>query len=36
MAENKTSCLYLKRLDDVDRDVLKELVTRSVSHLRGS
>ncbi|TCN38646.1 uncharacterized protein DUF1801 [Kribbella orskensis] len=30
------SCLYLKRLDDVDRDVLKELVTRSVSHLRGS
>jgi hypothetical protein len=28
------SCLYIKRLDDVDRDVLKELATRSVSHLR--
>ena len=30
------SCLYIKRLDDVDRDVLKELVTRSVSHLGAS
>jgi hypothetical protein len=30
------SCLYIKRLDDLDRDVLKELATRSVSHLRGS
>jgi hypothetical protein len=30
------SCLYIKRLDDVDRSVLKELVTRSVSHLRAS
>jgi hypothetical protein len=29
------SCLYLKRLDDVDRDVLTELVTRSVDYVRG-
>src|SRR5215207_7274020 len=25
------SCLYIKRLDDVDRDVLRELATRSVA-----
>ena len=24
------SCLYIKRLDDVDRDALRELITRSV------
>lgn len=29
------SCLYVKRLDDVDRDVLRELVTRSVAHMRA-
>lgn len=28
------SCLYLKRLDDVDVDVLRALVEESVSHLR--
>ena len=28
------SCLYVKRLADVDADVLEELVTRSVEHLR--
>jgi hypothetical protein len=28
------SCLYLKRLGDVDREVLKELVRRSVDHVR--
>lgn len=27
------SCLYLKRLEDVDVDVLEELVTASVKHL---
>jgi hypothetical protein len=29
------SCLYLKRLDDVDLDVLRELVTASVRTARG-
>ena len=28
------ACLYVKRLDDVDRDVLRELVRRSVAHMR--
>jgi hypothetical protein len=28
------SCLYLKRLEDVDRAVLKELVIRSVEHVQ--
>jgi hypothetical protein len=26
------SCLYIKRLDDIDTDVLRELVDRSVRH----
>ncbi len=26
------SCLYIKRLEDVDMDVLEEIVTRSVAH----
>ena len=29
-------CLYLKRLDDVDRDVLRELVDRTVRVHRGA
>lgn len=29
-------CLYLKRLDDVDRDVLRELVERTVRVHRGA
>jgi hypothetical protein len=29
------SCLYIKRVDDIDLGVLKELVERSVKHLRG-
>ncbi|GIV76871.1 DUF1801 domain-containing protein [Litorilinea aerophila] len=29
------SCLYLRRLDDVDLDVLAELVRRSVAHMSG-
>lgn len=28
------SCLYLKSLDDVDRDVLRTLITESVDYLR--
>ena len=28
------SCLYVKRLDDIDRNVLEQLVTRSVRHMR--
>ena len=28
------ACLYVKRLDDVDRDVLRELIRRSVAHMR--
>ena len=27
------SCLYIKKLEDVDTDVLKELVKRSVEHM---
>jgi len=29
------SCLYVKRLSDVDRDILRELVAVSVAHVRG-
>lgn len=28
------SCLYVKRLSDVDMDVLKELISTSVAHMR--
>ena len=28
------TCLYLKRLDDVDKDVLRELISRSLTHVR--
>ena len=28
------SCLYIKRLDDVDEGVLEELITRSVTEMR--
>lgn len=28
------SCLYIKRLEDVDADVLRELVRRSVAYIR--
>lgn len=28
------ACLYVKKLDDVDTDVLKKLVDRSVTHMR--
>jgi len=29
-----SSCLYLKRLDDVDLDVLEELIRESVQHVK--
>lgn len=28
------SCLYVKRLDDIDRDVLEQLIAKSVSYIR--
>ena len=28
------SCLYIKRLDDVDEDVLEELIDRSVRQMK--
>ena len=28
------SCLYIKKLEDVDQDVLRELVGKSVDHMR--
>lgn len=30
------SCLYIKRLDDIDLDVLEELIERSVRHVERS
>ena len=35
LGKHKTgkSCLYIKRLDDVDRDTLRELVESSVKHV---
>lgn len=38
LGKHKTgkSCLYVKRLADVDMNVLKELVTESVRHMRRS
>src|SRR5690606_2407376 len=30
------SCLYIKRLDDVDQSVLEELIRLSVGHIRSS
>lgn len=30
------SCLYIKRLSDVDQDLLRELVARSVAHMRAT
>lgn len=36
LGKHKTgkACLYIKRLDDVNVDVLRELVTASVNHMR--
>ena len=30
------SCLYIKKMDDIDADVLKELVKKSVEHMEGA
>jgi uncharacterized protein YdhG (YjbR/CyaY superfamily) len=30
------SCLYIKKAEDVDMDVLKELVQKSVEHMEGN
>lgn len=37
LGKHKTAkvCLYLKRLDDIDRDVLRELIERSVADMRA-
>jgi hypothetical protein len=29
-------CLYIKRLEDVDQAVLKELVSKSVEHMKAT
>ncbi len=38
LGKHKTgkACLYIKRLSDVDQDMLKELVRRSVEHMRST
>jgi len=38
LGKHKTgkSCLYIKKLDDVDMDVLTELVSRSVACMRAN
>lgn len=30
------SCLYIKKLEDVDQDVLRELVSKSVEHMKAT
>lgn len=30
------SCLYIKKLEDVDQDVLRELVSKSVAHMKAT
>ena len=30
------SCLYIKKIEDVDLDVLKELVKQSITHLKNT
>ena len=38
LGKHKTgkSCLYINKLDDVDQDVLRELVQKSVEHMQES
>jgi hypothetical protein len=38
LGKHKTSvsCLYINKLADVDQDVLRELVRRSVEHMRAT
>ena len=30
------SCLYIKKLEDVDLDILKELISKSVAHMKAT
>ncbi len=30
------SCLYVKKLDEIDRDLLRELITKSVAYMRDN
>ena len=30
------SCLYVKKLDEIDRDLLRELITKSVAYMRAN
>jgi hypothetical protein len=30
------SCLYIKKLEDIDQDVLRELVNKSVEHMKAT
>ena len=30
------SCLYVKKLDEIDRDLLSELITKSVAYMRAN
>ena len=30
------SCLYINKLDDVDLDVLRQIITASVEYMRGA
>lgn len=38
LGKHKTgkSCLYINKLADIDQDVLRELVTQSVNHMRAT
>lgn len=29
------ACIYIKKLEDIDRDVLKEMISKSVSHMKS-
>jgi hypothetical protein len=30
------SCLYIKKMEDIDQDVLRELISKSVKHMAGT
>ncbi|MFC1921692.1 DUF1801 domain-containing protein [Chloroflexota bacterium] len=30
------SCLYIKKMEDIDQDVLRELISKSVEHMAGT
>lgn len=37
LGKHKTSksCLYIKKMDDIDEEVLKELINKSIKHLKS-